>query len=44
MIPVDFAGLVEIVNNLRSAAIKLLILVAPPAAGKTRLLTLVGVF
>jgi hypothetical protein len=39
MIRIDFAGLVEIVGNLRSAANKLLILVAPPGAGKTQLVT-----
>ena len=39
MVRIDFAGLVEITNNLKSAAIKLLIMVAPPAAGKTRLIT-----
>ena len=39
MIPIDLAELRRIVNNLRSAAVKLLILVAPPAAAKTRVLT-----
>ena len=39
MIPIDFPELVNILNKLGSAAIKLLILVAPPAAGKTRLIT-----
>ena len=42
MVRIDFAGLVEIVNNLKSAAIKLLIIVAPPASGKTRLITKLG--
>jgi hypothetical protein len=42
MIPIDFSGLVEIVNNLTSAAIRLLVIVGLPASGKTRLITKLG--
>lgn len=38
MTPIDFAELVGIANDLKSAAIKLLILVGPPGGGKTLLL------
>jgi len=39
MISINFPELLNIVNKLDSAAIKLLVFVAPPASGKTQLIT-----